>query len=589
MLSEKPAGSRHLTAAVGGLLAALLASAGMLLLRETLQVRSAPERLMEWLLLFVPPGAFEATLQRFSVDAKRYALAAAVVVSVGLMALVGYALLRRGTSVLGLAALGFGLWLVVMLVIMPLTSAGVFAADLLQGQAAAVGGYLAVCLTFVAVLAAARPWRRAPRPTPAAAAASPAPPAQSERVSRRAALGLLGATGVAYAGTYGASAFLPGARDVATVVVVDPQSPLPSGGINSLQPHPSLLDDPEAAPTVASAPTPAADNLPEPTTLRQLARDKDGALMASGRPPGELASLTTPNDTFYIVTKNAGGDPIIHPRDWRLLVDGEVQQPFQLDYATLRKLPSVEVTKTLECISNFVGKPELAPFGSEMISTAVWKGVRIADILQLVGGVKSGADSVAVLASDEYTSALPLEAALDPGTLLVYEMNGQTLPREHGYPARLLVPGLYGMKSAKWVVGLRPLRREFIDWYGQRNWSKTAEVRTMSRIDQPAPGATLPAGQQRIAGVAYAGLRGIQQVEFSADAGETWQKADMLEPPPGPDAWVRWQGSFTLAPGSRTRLIARATDGNGEVQVEPFSLPQPDGGTGWPSVEVQAS
>jgi DMSO/TMAO reductase YedYZ molybdopterin-dependent catalytic subunit len=589
-LAEKPRASDHITAAIGGVLAAGLASAGMLLLRETLQVRSVPERLMEWLLLFVPPGAFEATLQRFSVDAKRYALAAAVVVSVGLLALVGYALLRRGTSLLAFAAIGFGLWLLVMLVIMPLTSAGVFAADLLQGQAAAVGGYLAVCLTFVATLAAFR-LRRSARPPVATAESSPPLDApHSESVSRRAALGLLGATGVAYVGTYGVSALLPGARDVATVVVVDPQSPLPSGGINSLQPHPSLVDAPDAAPTVASAPpTPAADSLPEPTTLRQLPRDKDGALMPSGRPAGELASLTTSNDTFYIVTKNAGGDPIIHPRDWRLLVDGEVQQPFQLDYATLRKLPSVEVTKTLECISNFVGKPELAPFGSEMISTAVWKGVRVSDVLQLVGGVKPGADWLAVLASDEYTSALPLEVALDPGTLLVYEMNGQTLPREHGYPARLLVPGLYGMKSAKWVVGLRPLRREFIDWYGQRNWSKTAEVRTMSRIDQPAPGAALSSGEQRIAGVAYAGLRGIQQVEFSPDGGQTWQVANLLEPPPGPDAWVRWEGTFQLGAGSRARLLARATDGTGELQVEAFSLPQPDGGSGWPSVEVQGA
>src|SRR5690348_8063678 len=118
MLSENPARIAHLTAAVGGVLAAVLASAGMLLLRGTLQVRSVPERLMEWLLLFVPPGLFEAALQRFSVDAKRYALAAAVAVSVGLLGLLGYRLLRRGTSWLGLAATGLGLWLVVMLVIM---------------------------------------------------------------------------------------------------------------------------------------------------------------------------------------------------------------------------------------------------------------------------------------------------------------------------------------------------------------------------------------------------------------------------------------------------------------------------------------
>jgi DMSO/TMAO reductase YedYZ molybdopterin-dependent catalytic subunit len=329
--------------------------------------------------------------------------------------------------------------------------------------------------------------------------------------------------------------------------------------------------------------------VPIPPPARALARDQEGSLTAAGRAPGTLAPAITPNDNFYIVTKNAGGDPIIHPQDWRLVVDGEVERPFQIDYQTLRKLPPVEVTKTLECISNFTSKPELAPFGSELISTARWKGAKVSDILQLVGGVKAGADWLAVLGADEFTSALPMDVALDPETLLVYEMNGEVLPREHGYPARMLVPGRYGMKNAKWVAGLRPLRREFVDWYGQRNWSKTALVRTMSRIDQPAPGANLPPGEQRIAGVAYAGVRGIQQVEFSADNGESWRKADILEAPAGHDTWVRWQGSFTLAPGSRTKLIARATDGNGEVQIEAFSLPEPNGGTGWPSVEVQAA
>jgi DMSO/TMAO reductase YedYZ molybdopterin-dependent catalytic subunit len=375
---------------------------------------------------------------------------------------------------------------------------------------------------------------------------------------------------------------------VASVILADPQEPIPSGGLDDPNPHPNLVGTPDPAPP-SVATTATRGDQPEPSAVRQLARDKDGAVLPGGRQPGQLAEQITTNDAFYIVTKNAGGDPIIHPQDWRLVVDGEVERPFQIDYQTLRKLPPVEVTKTLECISNFTSKPELAPFGSELISTARWKGAKVSDILQLVGGVKPGADWLAVLGADEFTSAVPMDVALDPETLLVYEMNGEVLPREHGYPARMLVPGRYGMKNAKWVAGLRPLRREFVDWYGQRNWSKTAVVRTMSRIDQPAPGATLPAGEQRIAGIAYAGVRGIQQVEFSADSGESWHTADILEPPAGHDTWVRWQGSFTLAPGSRTRLVARATDSNGEVQVEAFSLPEPNGGTGWPSVEVQAA
>jgi hypothetical protein len=150
------------------------------------------------------------------------------------------------------------------------------------------------------------------------------------------------------------------------------------------------------------------------------------------------------------------------------------------------------------------------------------------------------------------------------------------------------VPGRYGMKSAKWVVGLRPMGREFVDWYGQRQWSKQAIVKTMTRIDVPGPAAELPPGQHRIAGIAYAGDRGVSKVEFSTDGGRTWRVAELLEPPAGRDTWVRWQGQFTLVPGAETTLVARATDGSGALQIEEFSLPQPDGGSGWHTADVRA-
>ena len=228
--------------------------------------------------------------------------------------------------------------------------------------------------------------------------------------------------------------------------------------------------------------------------MRALPRDQDGAALASARRPGELSDAVTSNENFYVVTKNAGGDPVLHPDDWRLVVDGEVQRPFELDYVALRKLPSVEVTRTLECISNLVDKCELAPFGCDLISTAVWKGVRLSDVLGLVGGLKPGVTFLATISADEYTTALPIDVAMSPDSLLVFEMNGQVLPREHGYPARLLVPGRYGMKNPKWVVALRPMKREFVDWYGQRSWSREARVKTMTRIDVPARDAHLQAG-----------------------------------------------------------------------------------------------
>src|SRR5207253_4753908 len=182
-------------------------------------------------------------------------------------------------------------------------------------------------------------------------------------------------------------------------------------------------------------------------------------------------------------------------------------------------------------------------------------GVRLAAVLGLVGGAKPGVTFLATISADEYTPAIPLGVAMSPDALLVFEMNGQVLPREHGYPARLLVPGRYGMKNAKWVVALRPMTRELVDWYGQRSWSREARVKTMTRIDVPGRDAHLQAGPQRIAGVAYAGDRGIQKVEFSADGSQTWQTADLTEPAAGRDVWVRWQGRFVIAAGTDANLV----------------------------------
>jgi DMSO/TMAO reductase YedYZ molybdopterin-dependent catalytic subunit len=331
-----------------------------------------------------------------------------------------------------------------------------------------------------------------------------------------------------------------------------------------------------------------AIGVPEPPPAPKLARDKDGAVLPSARRPGELVDSITVNDRFYVVTKNASGDPVLQPSAWRLRVDGEVQRPVELDYTALRRLPSVEVTKTLECISNFVAQCELAPFGCDLISTAHWRGTRLIDVLAQAGGLKPGALSIVTIGADEFTAGLPLEVALDPETLLVYEMNGRVLGREHGYPARVLVPGRYGMKSAKWVVALRAVQREVTDWYGQRNWSKHGIVKTMTRIDTPAPRAELPPGEHRIAGIAYAGDRGVAQVEFSADGGTSWRPAEFLEPQAGRDSWVRWQGRFILPPGAELTLWSRATDRTGELQTEAFGLPQPDGGSGWHSIVVRS-
>jgi DMSO/TMAO reductase YedYZ molybdopterin-dependent catalytic subunit len=574
-------------AILGGVVAAAAAGAGMGFLRATLQVRSIPERLIEWLLLFIPIDVMASGIQRFGFDAKRYALWAGVLSVLVVLTALGAFALHQGWTARRIFGLGIGLWLFTMVVIMPLTDAGPFGIALVDGTRAVVVGYLAVALTYAAALVLVREvLQDAGQPLatfpPQVTSRGDADQLLSAVLARRSAVLLAVAAVAGYGFTFLAVLFGPRQR-FTTVRVLDPQEPVPSGGLGEPNPHPNLLGPPEIEPGRQGQSSTSA----EPGTPRQLTRDKDGAVLPSGRHPGELADNVTANENFYVVTKNPVTDPVLRVDDWRLILDGEVERSVQLDYRSLRNLPAVEITKTLECISNFVTLCEMVPFGCDLISNARWKGVTMSDVLGLAGGVKSGVISIATISADEYTTALPIEAALDPDTLLVYEMNGEPLPREHGYPVRVLVPGRYGMKNAKWVVNLRALRREFVDWYGQRSWSKDGVVKTMTRIDTPAPGTTLSPGEHRIAGIAYAGARGVVRVEFSGDGGKTWQTAQMVEPQIARDAWVRWQGSFNLAAGGDVTLIARATDGRGEVQQEAFALPQPDGGAGWHTCEIK--
>ncbi len=344
-------------------------------------------------------------------------------------------------------------------------------------------------------------------------------------------------------------------------------------------------------PTVTPAPA-VVEVPPAPGPKRQLSRDKDGSLTASGRAPGQLAPLITAIPDFYITTKNAGGDPILDPSKWRLILDGEVGRPVQLNLDILYRLPAIRFTKTLECISNWVNLCERSQggpaFGCDLISTAVWKGVRLSDVFALAGGVKANARSIAVIGADEFSSSIPPDPQTLASTLLVYEMNDQVLPLEHGYPARLLIPNRYGMKSPKWVIAMRPTNEVHLDWYGQRGWNLNAFVQTITRIDAPIHGQIMAPGEHTIAGIAYAGSRGISQVEYSANGGATWQRASFVEPAIGGDVWVRWEGTFSLAASSSAVLMARSIDASGVRQREDYTITQPDGGTGIHSIEVRA-
>jgi DMSO/TMAO reductase YedYZ molybdopterin-dependent catalytic subunit len=545
------------------------------LLRSLWQVRSLPERVMEWLLLFVPLDLFETGLAQFGANAKELALTLSVVGMAILLASLGALLIVRGWQGWRLLTVGLGLWLLTMLVLMPVTGAGLFATGLLVSPALTNAGYLLVFLAYACILQLA---------------SLHAPAQETEVMQQRRAL-LAGLTGVVLSGSLAALVGRDGglASSSLPLVAAAPATPTPP-------PDPAAAAQPVAAraqPTPQAAPqpqpTPTPDPFPNPPLSRRLARDQDGAVTAAGRTSGQLAPAITSNDDFYVVTKNAVADPLLEAATWRLVLDGEVNNPVQLDYRTLLALPAVEVTKTLECISNFTTSCSLTSYGCDLLSTARFRGARLSDVLELAGGLKSSAMGLAALSSDEFSAGLPIEIVDDPDTLIAYEMNGAPLPREHGFPARLIVPGRYGMKNPKWLAGIRAMDREYAGWYEQRNWNKDGIVKTMSRIDTPLDGALLPTGAQRVAGIAYAGDRGVSRVELSVDGGATWQIARFLEAASGKDAMMRWETTFVMPATGSLTLTVRATDGTGEVQSQEFQLPQPDGAAGWASVTVSSA
>ena len=556
-------------------------------LRDIWQIRGLPERVMEWLLLFVPLDVFERALQQFGPSAKEIALYGSVLGMAGTLLVLAVLTLHAGWSSWRLLGLGLLLWLVSMAVVMPITGAGFFARNLLIAPLLINVGYLFVFLGYASALAAGRLLiGRAPRERAALAG--------ERRALLTGLVGTLGAFGIArFVGRDGGAVVStlplaapptprPTAPATATTVAVRPS---PKPGVPTAVPP--TAPPATRPPVVAAGPTTAP--LPVPPAERALVRNKDGALTAAGRMPGTLSPPLTTNADFYVVTKNAVADPVVDPNGWRLIVDGEVNNPVQFDYRTLRMLPSYEVVKTLECISNFTAQCHLAAFGCDLLSTARWRGVRLGDVLDLAGGLKPSAMSLAFLSIDEFSAGLPTEVADDPETLIAYEMNGEPLPREHGYPARLVVPGRYGMKNPKWLTAIRAVNADFRGWYEQRNWNKDGIVKTMARIDVPFDGQVLIDGPQRLAGIAYAGDRGIESVEFTVDGGLTWEETSFLEPAPGKDAIVRWEGTFDLPPQSTVTIVVRATDGTGEVQSAQFTLPQPDGGQGRHAIQVYAA
>jgi DMSO/TMAO reductase YedYZ molybdopterin-dependent catalytic subunit len=287
----------------------------------------------------------------------------------------------------------------------------------------------------------------------------------------------------------------------------------------------------------------------------------------------------TPIDNFYVVSKNFS-DPVVDAQGWSLAVGGMVDKPLKLSLTDLRALPGATEYVTLICVSNDVG--------GGLMSTGSFTGVRLTDLLDVAGARASGT-WVAFTARDGYTESLPVSMVrAEPAILVAYEMDGAALPVSHGFPARMVIPGLYGMKGPKWLDRIDLVNHESGGYWEQQGWDHNPVVKTTSRIDMPRDGDVVKLGPVSVAGVAFAGTRGISKVEVSTDGGASWSEAP-FRTPLSSLTWVLWTLDWTPGKEGAYRIVVRATDGSGRLQDSRSSASYPSGASGFHSIHVDIS
>ncbi|MET4049872.1 MULTISPECIES: molybdopterin-dependent oxidoreductase [unclassified Rhodococcus (in: high G+C Gram-positive bacteria)] len=292
-----------------------------------------------------------------------------------------------------------------------------------------------------------------------------------------------------------------------------------------------------------------------------------------------LPSYITPNEDFYRID-TALVLPQVPSDTWKLRIHGMVERELEITFEDLMQREAVEKTVTLTCVSNIVG--------GDLVGNATWIGYPLKDLLE-EAGIQDGADMVLSSSYDAFTAGTPLEVLLDGrDALLAVGMNGQPLPVRHGYPARLVVPGLYGYVSAtKWVTDLEVTRFDKVTAYWtDRGWGELGPIKTASRIDTPRSGRTVQAGKTMIAGVAWHQHLGISGVDVQIDEGN-WMPATLSEEY-SKDTWRQWVLEWDAPPGNHT-IRARASDANGDIQTSMTADTVPDGATGYPQISVSVS
>lgn len=405
----------------------------------------------------------------------------------------------------------------------------------------------------------------------ASAPAEPQTEPQAWPASRRSALGQIAGGSIALAlAAWGVGRFAgPGeAQTGAGQPLADLSAGATPDPTNTPAPSPTAPPTPDPAGTPAeaatAAPLPEATAPPEPTAT---ATQRERVAPA----PGTRAEITA-NEDFYRIDINTR-PPRVEGESWVLEVEGLFDSPRPLTLEDLMAFPAITQTITLSCISNRIG--------GDLIGTSQWTGVRLRELLDDLG-LQDGAQELYIEAADGFFESVSMADLTDPRTLLVYGMNGETLPVDHGFPLRIYIPNRYGMKQPKWITRIEAIDEKGPGYWVERGWSAEARPRIISIIDTVATDAVTPEGTIPVGGIAWAGDRGIQQVEVQVDGGP-WQEAILRTPPLSGLTWVQWRYDWSPISGPRTFRV-RATDGTGALQIGEESDVRPDGATGYHAV-----
>ncbi len=337
-----------------------------------------------------------------------------------------------------------------------------------------------------------------------------------------------------------------------------------------------ILTSERAPATTSAAKLPAQASTPPPTaTSLPVTAYKPPPLATSLNIPG-ISPFYTPNADFYRVDTTLV-IPQLQTSTWQLKIHGMVDHPMTIMFDELMKMPMIEQDITLTCVSEAVG--------GGYIGNARWQGTLLADVLRKAG-IQSGADQIVMRDGKGMTIGVATDPVLDGrASLLAVGMNGQPLPQAHGFPVRVVVPGLYGYVSAtKWVVDMEFTTFGAFDAYWvKQGWSQQAVIKTESRIDVPKAHSSVAAGQVTIAGVAWAQHRGIEAVEVSVDG--TWYEAK-LAPQDTIGTWRQWYYVWNATTPGLHVLQVRATDQTGYTQTAVVQKPEPNGATGYHTIQV---